>query len=306
MLKDKILNKESGLVFYSLTPPKINNDLEKIHAIAQKQLSMLNKANIDGLILYDIQDETDRTDAERPFAFISTVQPDMYAKEFLKELNVPKIVYKSIANSNEDDFNTWLKNNSDLEFSVFVGASSQQQVLKNNFSLSNAYRLRKDNFDSLILGGVTIPERHVKSADEHLRIFKKVQNGCSFFVSQCVYSPNNSKNLLSDYFYASMESEIELSPMIFTLAPCGSLKTLKFMEWLGIEVPKWLYNDLKHSNNILDKSVNVCKNIAFEMIEYAQAKNIPFGFNIESVSIKKEEIEASELLLNEVLSLLKK
>ncbi len=306
MLKDKILNKESGLVFYSLTPPKINNDLEKIHAIAQKQLSMLNKANIDGLILYDIQDETDRTEAERPFAFISTVQPDMYAKEFLKELNVPKIVYKSIANSNEDDFNTWLKNNSDLEFSVFVGASSQQQVLKNNFSLSDAYRLRKDNFDSLILGGVTIPERHVKSADEHLRIFKKVQNGCSFFVSQCVYSPNNAKNLLSDYFYASMESEIELSPMIFTLAPCGSLKTLKFMEWLGIEVPKWLYNDLKHSNNILDKSVNVCKNIAFEMIEYAQAKNIPFGFNIESVSIKKEEIEASELLLNEVLSLLKK
>ena len=118
MLKDKILNKESGLVFYSLTPPKINNDLEKIHAIAQKQLSMLNKANIDGLILYDIQDETDRTDAERPFAFISTVQPDRYAKEFLHELDVPKIIYKSIANSNEEDFNTWLKNNSDLEFSV--------------------------------------------------------------------------------------------------------------------------------------------------------------------------------------------
>ncbi len=304
MLRDKITDKKSGLLFYSLTPPKVTNDLEKIQRIANNQIERLKNTDIDGLILYDIQDESDRTDLERPFAFISTVKPEVYAKEYLQDLNVPKIVYKSIANLTEADFNNWLQNNPQLAYVVLVGASSQQQIIKTNFSLENAYQVCAQQ-STFLLGGVTIPERHMKKHDEHERIFKKVDKGCRFFISQCVYSPNNAKNLLSDYYYSSKDSNKELYPMVFTLAPCGSLKTLQFMEWLGIDVPKWLFNDLKHSENILDKSVKVCKNIASEMLEYAYAKNIPIGFNIESVSIKKEEIDASSLLLQEISKMLK-
>ncbi len=304
MLRDKITDKKTGLLFYSLTPPKVTNDLEKIQRIANNQIERLKNTDIDGLILYDIQDESERTDLERPFAFISTVKPEVYAKEYLQELNVPKIVYKSIANLTEKDFLTWLQNNPQLAYVVLVGASSQQQIIKTNFSLENAYQVCAQQ-SSFLLGGVTIPERHMKKHDEHERIFKKVDKGCRFFISQCVYSPNNAKNLLSDYYYSSIDSHKELFPMVFTLAPCGSLKTLHFMEWLGIDVPKWLFNDLKHSENILDKSVKVCKNIASEMMEYAYAKNIPIGFNIESVSIKKEEIDASSLLLQEISKMLK-
>lgn len=304
MLRDKITDKKTGLLFYSLTPPKVTNDLEKIQRIANNQIERLKNTDIDGLILYDIQDESERTDLERPFAFISTVKPEVYAKEYLQELNVPKIVYKSIANLTETDFKNWLQNNPQLAYVVLVGASSQQQIIKTNFSLENAYQVCAQQ-SSFLLGGVTIPERHMKKHDEHERIFKKVDKGCRFFISQCVYSPNNAKNLLSDYYYSSIDSNKELFPMVFTLAPCGSLKTLHFMEWLGIDVPKWLFNDLKHSENILDKSVKVCKNIASEMMEYAYAKNIPIGFNIESVSIKKEEIDASSLLLQEISKMLK-
>lgn len=305
MLRDKITNKETGLLFYSLTPPKITNDLDKIIRIANNQIERVKNTDIDGLILYDIQDESERTDLERPFAFISTVKPEVYAKEFLQELKVPKIVYKSIANLTETDFAQWLNNNPELAYVVLVGASSQQQIQKTNFALENAYQLSAKQNNPFMLGGVTIPERHVKKQDEHQRIFKKVDMGCRFFISQCVYSPNNAKNLLSDYYYSSIDSNKELFPMVFTLAPCGSLKTLQFMEWLGIDVPKWLFNDLKHSENILDKSVKVCKNIASEMMEYAYAKSIPIGFNIESVSIKKEEIDASSLLLEEISKMLK-
>lgn len=304
MLRDKITDKKTGLLFYSLTPPKVTNDLEKIQRIANNQIERLKNTEIDGLILYDIQDESERTDLERPFAFISTVKPEVYAKEYLQELKAPKIVYKSIANLTETDFLTWLQNNPQLEYVVLVGASSQQQIIKTNFSLENAYQISAQK-SAFLLGGVTIPERHMKKHDEHERIFKKVDKGCRFFISQCVYSPNNAKNLLSDYYYSSIDSNKELFPMVFTLAPCGSLKTLHFMEWLGIDVPKWLFNDLKHSENILDKSVKVCKNIASEMMEYAYAKSIPIGFNIESVSIKKEEIDASSLLLQEISKMLK-
>lgn len=76
------------------------------------------------------------------------------------------------------------------------------------------------------------------------------------------------------------------------------------MEWLGIDIPKWLYNDLKHSNDILSKSIDLCKNIAIEILDYSVTKNLPIGFNIESVAIRKEEIEASIELLKDIKGLM--
>ena len=96
MLKERIANKESGLLFYGLTPPKKNTDKEKIRHIANKQIERLKDVEIDGLVLYDIQDESSRTDSARPFPFITTLAPDFYNDNYLNELNIPKIIYKSV------------------------------------------------------------------------------------------------------------------------------------------------------------------------------------------------------------------
>jgi hypothetical protein len=305
MLRTKIQARQTGLVFYSLTPPKVTTEPEKLKAIANKQIERLHGLPIDGILLYDVQDESTRTDQERTFAFTPTLAPEYYSKNYLAALEVPKIIYKSIGNLNREQFTEWLHANRDLEYAVFVGASSHQQVEATNFSLHDAYDMSNKYMDSLMIGGVTIPERHTKKGDEHLRILNKVSQGCSFFVSQCVYSLNDTKNLLSDYYYSAIDDETELSPVIFTLAPCGSLKTLRFMEWLGVEVPKWLYNDLKHSKDILSASIETCKSVAVEIMNYAEKKKIPIGFNIESVSINKEEIEAANELLKDLLQLVK-
>lgn len=299
-LHDQVRTAQSGLLFFSLTPPKVTTDSERVHTISQNQCKSLGKANIDGLILYDIQDEADRIDKERTFNFVRTIAPEVYARECLNTLNVPKIIYKSIANQTQDSFGNWLRQNEDLEQVVFVGASSQKGVDQTGFSLSDAYLLRTQLREKILLGGVTIPERHARKNDEHLRLFQKIEKGCDFFVSQCVYNLNETKNLLSDYYYHSTERGQRMKPLVFTLAPCGSLKTLQFMEWLGIQVPKWLFNDLKHSKNILEASIETSRNIAYEIMNYAVPKNIPFGFNIESIAIKKEEIEAAHALLTEV------
>jgi len=304
-LKSKILDRSSRIIFYSLTPPKVTTPPEKVLAIAANQAEQLSNLDIDGLILYDIQDESLRTDETRTFSFIPTIPPEVYSKDFLMNLPVPRIIYKSIANQTKEDFHSWLMQNKELEYMVFVGATAQQQVAATNFSLSDAYALKQDKAPNLLLGGVTIPERHGKKADEHHRIFRKMEHGCNFFVSQCVYNINDTKNLLSDYYYESQERGCEVAPIIFTLAPCGSLKTLQFMKWLGIEVPKWLYNDLKHAKDILTSSIDTCINIAGDILHYADQKNIPVGFNIESVSIKKEEIEAAQEVLKHVLQLTK-
>lgn len=298
-LKDKILEKKSGLLFYGITPPKINTDAEKIKAIANRQIERLHGIDIDALVLYDIQDESSRTDIPRPFPFMSTLSPGEYSQKYLADFRIPKIIYNSIGKYSEIEFEKWAKQDPAItEYAVLVGSPSNSQIP--TLSLQKAYSIWKQANSRILLGGVAIPERHVKKGDEHLRVLDKMQKGCSFFISQCVYGVNHTKHFLSDYYYASLETNKEIVPIIFTLTPCGSLKTLQFMEWLGIDIPKWLSNDLKHAADILLQSVEACKNIAHELLDYCKNKNIPIGFNIESVAIRKEEIEASLELLKEI------
>ena len=72
MLKDKISNKKSGVLLYGLTPPKINTTEDRIQTIANKQIARIKDLDIDGLVLYDIQDESSRNNEPRPFPFSET------------------------------------------------------------------------------------------------------------------------------------------------------------------------------------------------------------------------------------------
>lgn len=303
MLDKAIKNKESGFLFYGLTPPKISTEEEKIAAIAARQISRLKDEKIDALVLYDIQDESLRISAPRPYPFSQTLLPQHYNEKYLKAIDVPKIIYQTVGKYTKEEFTNFLTDDSyELKYSVLVGTPTDQQ--SSGISLLDAYKIKEELDSPVILGGITIPERHIMFGDEHKKVFFKIDKGCSFFISQCVYSLNDTKSFLSDYYYYSMEIERQMAPIIFTLTPCGSLKTLEFMQWLGIDVPRWLFNELTHSQDILSKSLEVCRSIAAELLDYCLERNIPVGFNIESVAIRKVEVEASIELLRDVRKML--
>jgi len=296
MLKDKILNRQSGITLYGITPPKLSTPNDKLAEIAQAQIQRISSLAIDGLIIYDLQDELARTAENRPFPFMETLDPFLYSENYLKSLAIPKVIYRAVGKYNAQGLANFLETAPPEQYlSVFVGAASKQQ--KVNLTIKDAYNLKTKLQNNILLGGVVIPERHAHGSGEHLRVFEKISSGCQFFISQGVYNLDASKNFLSDYYYYGREHGIPLVPVIFTLTPCGSLKTLQFMRWLGISIPKWLENELVHSNDILSKSVELSKNIWLELKAFADAKGIPVGRNIESVSIRKEEIDASIELL---------
>ena len=142
-------------------------------------------------------------------------------------------------------------------------------------------------------GGIAIAERHARKLDEHERILAKSAQGCRFFVTQAVYDVAATKSLLSDYAIAVRAKDAQPLPIILTFSPCGSLKTLSFMKWLGIAFPRWLENELQFATDPLAKSVELCERIFADLWDYARQKRIPLGVNVESVSIRKAEIEAS-------------
>lgn len=298
MLIDKIKNRESGIVLYGITPPKKSTEREKLAGIAERQISRLSPLDIDGLIVYDIQDEGSRITDERPFPFIETLNGFDYCEEFLTSLNIPKIVYRSVGKYNEPQLKQFLTADPSKYLSVFVGAPSQQEQV--TISMNDAYNIKAASKSNMLLGGVTIPERHRKKSDEQHRLQYKHNQGCSFFVSQGVYDLDAAKNMLSDYYYFSLKEGFRPDPIIFTFTPCGSAKTLQFMKWLGISIPRWLENDLIHSSDILENSINICEKNWNELKSFAHEKGIPIGANIESVAVRKVEIEASIELVNRI------
>ncbi len=299
MLTNKIRNKETGIILYGITPPKVKHTEDEIKIIAQKHIQRISKLDVDGLVLYDIQDESDRTDKKRPFPFIKTINPCEYSKNYLQELKTPRIVYRAVGNYTSEKFTTWLEETSKSQVhSVFVGAASHEQ--QNNITLKEAYELKRKVNDNLCLGGIAIPERHMKKEDEHLRVFSKINQSCEYFITQCVYDLHAAKTFLTDYAKHAQENNYDMVPIIFTLTPCGSSKTLDFMKWLGINIPNYLEEELKESGNILQESVKLSRDIFEDLYTYGLKKGIPVGCNIESVAIRKEEIEASLELLNEI------
>ena len=57
--------------------------------------------------------------------------------------------------------------------------------------------------------------------------------------------------------------------------------------------PRWIENDLRHATNPLATSLEQTQATALELIDFCRRLGVPFGLNVESVSIRREEFEAS-------------
>ena len=292
-LLTKITGRQAGICLYGLAPPKQSTPVAELEAIVAQQEARLAPLGLDGLIVYDLQDEAERTSAPRPFPFLPTVDPHTYAHRHLERMALPKVVYRCVSRDTAEGFMDWLgqPRPASSPLSVLVGAASGRTPA--SLRLTEAYALARQHAPDHILGGIAIAERHARTGDEHERILSKTEAGCRFFVTQAVYDVTATKSLLSDYALAVRDRGGEPVPIVLTFSPCGSEKTLVFMKWLGITFPRWLENDLRHAPDPLVTSLALCERIFAEAWDYARDKGIPLGANVESVSIRKAEIEAS-------------
>jgi hypothetical protein len=289
----------SGMLLFGITPPRRATSPEQMGGIAAVTLARLAPLNLDGLALYDIDDEGDRNPAERPFPYLPTVDPAVFHADHLGGWNRPVIIYRCVGKYTETDLRKWLAEaDPSRVLSVFVGAPSARKSVRT--ALPRAQALRQEICPDLLLGGVAITERR----DEHLRLVAKQAQGCTFFISQVIYNTDATKSMISDYFYTCRDQRLAPRPVLFTLSVCGSLKTLAFLKWLGVDVPRWLENELSNATDTLAESYDQCLANARELITFCRRLGVPFGFSVESVSIRKAEIEASVALARELRGLL--
>ncbi|MFC3031943.1 methylenetetrahydrofolate reductase [Pseudoalteromonas fenneropenaei] len=293
-LEEKILDPNQGVYLIGTTPPKLGTDEAQLKVIAEKLLGRLHEIEYDGVVIYDIQDESSRTELPRPFPFKQTVDPREYSR-LLKDLShLDVITYKSVAQRSKAEFSQWLdetKRDYKLKNLVLVGSPSSQGEIK--LPLSDAYQTLQTHNESFFLGGVTIAERHANKRNEHERLIEKTKQGCEFFISQAVYNAQATIDLITSYARTCRQQGLTPKRIILTFTPCGGEKTLTFMEWLGISVPeatKWRILDAKEP---LNESIRICREALDLILKSCAHLDVPLGLNIESLTNRKEEIDAS-------------
>ncbi|QSR36042.1 hypothetical protein CFI10_13735 [Marinobacterium iners] len=293
-LQHKFADPHRSVCFVGTTPPKASTEEMQMQEIAERLLARLDTLEYDGLIVYDIQDESSRIDTPRPFPYMETRDPRDYSRLLSQKSGKPIITYKSVAQRDRADFEHWLEqswNEYGVRNLVLVGSPSSEGDIK--LSLSEAYTTLQEHQHPFHLGGVTIAERHSVKGNEHERLLGKMGNGCEFFVSQAVYNAQATIDLLTSYARSCKEKGLTPQRIILTFTPCGSAKTLEFMQWLGISVPEATRYRILDAEKPLAESIRICQNNLEQILDACLPLGLPLGLNIESLTNRKTEIDAS-------------
>ena len=296
-LKARYNDVNRGVYFIGTTPPKSDTPLEQVETIAEKLLDRVSDIDVDGFIVYDIQDEGSRTSVPRPFPFKSTHEPRYYSSLLQQKSTRPVITYKSVGQSTPEEFNQWAQDTwdkYDIRDLVLVGSPSRENQVY--LPLNDAYQLLADHPCNYFTGGVTIAERHASKGNEHQRLIDKYNKGCNFFISQAIYNPQATIDQLTRYAIECKKLGIKPQRIILTFSPCGSEKTLEFINWLGVSVPEATSLRILNADNPLYESIRICNNSLKQILDAVIPYNLPLGLNIESLTNRKEEIDGSILL----------
>jgi hypothetical protein len=80
---------------------------------------------------------------------------------------------------------------------------------------------------------------------------------------------------------------------VLTFAPCGREKTLTFLRWLGVNIASETAERILRAADPLRTSIAICRDNLRRILDEPYATQIPLGVNVESVSINRDEIDAS-------------
>jgi hypothetical protein len=286
-LRAKLPDPGQGVFLYGTTPPRLGTPPEQVAAAADKLAARLAALPLDGVVLYDIQDETGRTQRPRPFPFTGTIDPRDYARFF----GLPAVVYKALGMLDEPQWRAWLEESKGkMEFLSIVGRPASGRAYP--LALSRAIRIAAET-GRFVVGGVVIAERHDAERSEAARLLAKGIEGCGYFISQTVYHAPPTQRLLADYLRDCRGAGTAPKRVILTFAPCGREKTLAFLRWLGVNVSAETERAILGAASPLAKSIEICRDNLRRILDGAYASQVPLGINVESVSINRDEIDAS-------------
>ncbi|PDW01394.1 methylenetetrahydrofolate reductase [Candidatus Viridilinea mediisalina] len=299
-LHETMTNPRRFALLYGTTPPRADAPADRVLGAAARLAQRVAGLPLDGLVVYDVQDETSRTAEPRPFPFLPTLEAPNYGKLLHQLVGKPIITYKCIAAETEATWPGWLDHASrqhGVRYLSLVGLASSRDT-RSSLALSRATLLAAAHPAGFVLGGVAIAERHSATRSESQRLIAKARHGCSYFISQAVYDAAPTIQLLSDYVRDCAEQGVTPRRIVLDFVPVGRPQTMSFMRWLGIAIPDATARAILDDAAPLSRSLAICRELLQRILDQPYADQLPLGVAVESVSINRAEIGATIELLH--------
>ncbi len=292
-LPARLTDAGQPVFLYGTTPPRAGASPGQVFTAAEKLGERLRTLPVDGVVVYDIQDESGRTSQPRPFPFVATVDPRSYSSLLARQTGLATITYKALGQLDEAGWRSWLDESAQAGVRLVSVVGRPTSGVRYALSLSRAVRIAAGHPARFTLGAVAIAERHTDERSEAARLLAKAVEGCSFFVSQAVYHAPPTQRLLADYLRDCRGAGVAPRRIVLTFAPCGREKTLAFLRWLGVNVAPETAQAILGAARPLERSIAICRDNLRRILDGPYAGAIPLGINVESVSINRDEIDAT-------------
>ena len=273
-LKDKIASPGVPVTFFEIVPPEDGNP-EALDAVIHEVAGVRHL--MDAVNLPEIHDES--RGAERTYRFIPRVEPRLLGERMQRDAGVEAVINRVVVY--DPDPARWFAETREkhgIEHAVLVGGESAGKQYTGPGPSEAAERIRSAGLP-LTLGGISIPSR----TNEADRIRKKAAAGMSFFTTQVLFDANDIVWLIQKL--NGLEVRIFLS-----FAPVSHPGDLKFLRWLGADIPPSLDGFLlgeqagSHKETCFERSLDMAQRILMDVFDNLPPDPPLIGLNIEHVN----------------------
>ena len=280
-IKDKIKRPRRPVVAYEILPPREKDGT--LNSYAANISSLLSQTHIDAINIPEVRDEVAR--GERPVKNQLRAEPREFGRLLQDIVGVEAIVNRVVVHQKLNDELKWLEETNkkyEIENLITVGGESRSIDYPGPSVNEALAAIKKNENINLLCGGISIPSREKES----LKLIEKSENGSEFFTTQVLYDSSKIIKMISHYQKRCDEKKTFPRRLLLSFAPVSSEKNIKFLKWLGVEIPveteKLLIEDL---SKMTDKSMEIAVNVLQETLNHLNENDIivPIGLNVEHI-----------------------
>jgi len=280
-IKDKIKRPRRPVVAYEILPPREKDGT--LNSYAANISSLLSQTHIDAINIPEVRDEVAR--GERPVRNQLRAEPREFGRLLQDIVGVEAIVNRVVVHQKLNDELKWLEETNkkyEIENLITVGGESRSIEYPGPSVNEALAAIKKNENINLLCGGISIPSREKES----LKLIEKSENGSEFFTTQVLYDSSKIIKMISHYQKRCDEKKTFPRRLLLSFAPVSSEKNIKFLKWLGVEIPAETEKSLIEDLSIMtDKSMEITVNVLKEILNHLNENDIivPIGLNVEHI-----------------------
>ena len=269
------------MVVYEILPPREKDGT--LNSYAENISSLLAQTHIDAINIPEVRDEIGR--GERPVKNQLRAEPREFGKLLQDIVGIESIVNRVVVHQTLEKEMVWFEetyNKYEIENLITVGGESRN-ITYPGPSVNEALEAIKQNLTlDVLCGGISIPSREKESR----KLIEKSKNGSEFFTTQVLYDSSKIIKMISHYQKRCDEQNTFPRRLLLSFAPVSSKKNIKFLKWLGVDIPTDTEKYLNENDQIMtERSMEIAINVLNETLTFLNENKIvvPIGLNVEHI-----------------------